>query len=202
MAGRRIDQGVSACVRRGDRGDRVVAKAIVRRAPAGREKRSCGPRQRDARVWANAEASSDRRPARSGRMLSGKALAVSDPSLPAGRIATSSSSRRRRRGRLLSRGRDRGGGSVGANERWPRAWGRARRGPVPVRTSPARCPFAVPDGQPAAARQAKVLARVEVLVRVQAVSQVAHARTPHRSLTGTVSSSAGSLRAGCGGRPG
>jgi hypothetical protein len=36
---------------------------------------------------------------------------------------------------------------------------------------------AVSDGEPAAARQAKVLARAEVLIQVHAIGQVAHART-------------------------
>jgi hypothetical protein len=40
------------------RDDRNVAKAIARRAPAGGEKRSCGPRQRHARDWANAQVAS------------------------------------------------------------------------------------------------------------------------------------------------
>jgi hypothetical protein len=39
-----------------DLDDRVVANAIAGRDAAGGQKRSCGPRQPDARDWANAGA--------------------------------------------------------------------------------------------------------------------------------------------------
>jgi hypothetical protein len=39
-----------------DRYERLVANAIAGRDAAGRQKRSCGPRQPDARDWAKAQA--------------------------------------------------------------------------------------------------------------------------------------------------